>query len=1003
MSSFTNGVAREIVEAGAGCGKTTSLVARYMAALGQHSDKALVQKYAPQEGELLPHAREVLALTFTKEAASQMQDRVIAALLHDGRSLEAQNVQEESQISTYHAFCLKLIQPHLETLGYLGSLLSPEIARQKRRENLLKAFAEFSEKNELRKYFKIEKIVELGIDLLFKNSQQDFVGEIKSTQNKISEDFQNFVMKHVTDAQTIQGSSLSDKEKGASFKKWAEALSSGDLPALTALRLSFSKHIKESFPEFVENAQDLKKFIQEGYLESISQSNFAQEIKAYELLWKFVDFSKSMTQKYLDFEAVENEILSLLRNPEFPALTPPPRVILVDEFQDTSPMQFEILEKVSGPESQWYFVGDPKQSIYAFRKSDVRLFYRMREELELVKKETNYRSSTSILKLVNCIQDRLFKPDSNENDPPPQTLQWPEEKEEGQVDLFFLEAKEDTLSKALYECKSQELKASNHTNEDSNTSTAVLFRSWRKLYTFAKLLKSEGIPYTISGSENPYDSLCNQMFCDFLELVENPESKTSKLTLSKWGIDPSNDIDSIVEKDIQCTTVVSDWQRLLEEFCLIFQIDRFEGSQQWICAIERWIKAQLQEDLSGTITPIQLSNFLRKNGNKLEAVNPYASPGESHSGITLLTLHGSKGLEFDHVILPELFERQNNRFDGSIESDDGSHAFSLDLFDDKGKKIRSLSFDIEKLNEKNKKFSEEKRLLYVALTRAKTSMSIYAHTPSDPKNKKDPNPFAVLGLEKVEAPYWHRYLFDLPSVEGTRVTQIETEESEDEKNEAAQLTWNLPALPTVLAQKQEFLRMGVSQYIGLETDKPKENPEELPPSVRAKAQNSIELGNQFHLVMEHFDFSSSQNIESQVEGVLQMVSPDTKNIISSALNSLLNNEALKDLFEDANNNPHKLQREFGLFVLSDNYRLTGFADLLWFKSNEELVIIDWKTGTSMNRLKSADRIEKYKTQLSLYAQPFQQSFSKVSLMVVGVELSKNPTTEVLMNDLSANG
>ena len=988
MTSPMNPI-REIVEAGAGCGKTTSLVARYTAAIGQNKDRELIKRYTPAANETFPEARDVLALTFTKEAASQMKERIIEALLKDGRKLEAQAVQEDSQISTYHSYCLSLIQPHLEELGYFGPLLSPEVANEFRRTDALKALADFDRKIEIRKFFKIDKLLDLSLKLLFSSNPEGFLEELSSKHQDISQRVESFFASHATQAAAINAS-LSEKEKGKSFSKWCEAFLAKDYDALASITLSFTKVLKEEHSDFVQEARDIKAFLKAGYSDSLSSEWQETERQAFRLLWDFVTFAETHMTKHLDFEAVEAELLQLLKSQN--NLVSPPKVILIDEFQDTSPSQFEIIEAISGPSTQWYLVGDPKQSIYAFRKSDVTLFYRMREELELVGKETNYRSMPGLLKFVNQIQDQLFDPRNNPNDPPGQTLLWPKEKEDlpeqGLTHVHIFPPKHDLLKAAVENFKDAKL----------NGSTAFLFRSWKKLYSFAEVLRGEGIEFSISGTENPYDHILNEAFCDFLEAIDKNDFKKFDLFHARWFNAKTFNLDSpSTDTPHPQIDELSDWKQIFAQFLSSVQAERFKDHKAWVCAMERWLNAQSQNGLHTELSLSQLASFIRKRSSKFESPNPYNAG--SAPRVTLLTLHASKGLEFDHVYLPELFERVSSHESQSLESEDGQFSFNLDNIDVKGKKQKSLFFEMDKLGHKNKKFSEEKRLLYVALTRAKHTMTLFAHEASA-KTKVDDNPFAPVGLQSPPAPYWNRYLSDLSSNDYLSVVRHEVEEK-DSGEETPNL-WQQPAPFHVSRTRgREFLRMGVSQFVKIEEEERSFSSSErdfdkLPPTIKRRAEESTRLGNLFHSFIEAFDFS--RDTSEQISEKLSQNSKAERDLIQFAIESLLSNDELAPLISELKLNPTNFQREFGLFLLSDTYRLTGFADLLWFKSADELCIIDWKTGSNIKRLESEERIEKFKRQLTHYAKAFSKSYKKITMMVIAIELSQTPKSKLLLND-----
>src|SRR5262249_46641208 len=105
------------------------------------------------------------------------------------------------------------------------------------------------------------------------------------------------------------------------------------------------------------------------------------------------------------------------------------RAVLVDEFQDTDPVQYEIIlylcERGESHRTAWhdldlepgklFIVGDPKQSIYAFRRADIEAFERVVEKIRasggvIYSLVTNFRSDGAVLDVVNNVFDRLFQP-----------------------------------------------------------------------------------------------------------------------------------------------------------------------------------------------------------------------------------------------------------------------------------------------------------------------------------------------------------------------------------------------------------------------------------------------------------------------------------------------------------------------------------------------------------------------------------------------------------------
>src|SRR5262249_35329777 len=140
---------------------------------------------------------------------------------------------------------------------------------------------------------------------------------------------------------------------------------------------------------------------------------------------------KFLTSGWIAFDGLLARAKSLLR--DHPAvraqIKQSYRAVLVDEFQDTDPVQYEIIlylcERVGNHRIAWhdvdlepgklFIVGDPKQSIYAFRRADIEAFERVVEKIQadggaVYSLVTNFRSDGAILDVVNNVFDRLFQP-----------------------------------------------------------------------------------------------------------------------------------------------------------------------------------------------------------------------------------------------------------------------------------------------------------------------------------------------------------------------------------------------------------------------------------------------------------------------------------------------------------------------------------------------------------------------------------------------------------------
>jgi ATP-dependent helicase/nuclease subunit A len=993
---------REIVEAGAGCGKTTGLVDRYVAALGLHKDSDLNKRYAPSTRRL-PQAREVLALTFTNEAARQMQERVLKKLLEDGHRLEARSVLEESQISTYHSFCLRVLQPYLVKRGFEGPLLSPALASYLRREYLLRALSEYPQASEVRKALALPKILSLGCKLWFHPLGSNPAEKLISTYTLLEQRFDEF--RRATRAKAEPLMAVHElREKKPKYDGWLHRLVEAlqEPTAQNFAKISFTKGprwIAAENPELKRDAEDLREFFVKGYGAFLDPECRAEEIRSQEILWNFMTWALPRAPKIFDFEAAEQELLKLLEESGSTRLVPPPKLILVDEFQDTNSLQYEIIQRISDNETEWYFVGDPKQSIYAFRGGDVQLFYRLRDELERKGLDTNYRSHTRVLELVNRLQEKIFRPEENTEDPAPQTLKWPESKEAGELSLHWLRSGDSTLVYA------RDLLLKNREHFETS-STAVLFRSWSKLYAFADLLRQSGQKFRIAGSENPFEHLLTDLFCSYLVSQDNPKNLEGFWSMERWRTPSDFSWESLatpsqlIERHrIQEKSCLSTFQ----VFCQKIEVRRFAGAELWVPAMERWLQDRVSEGFSARMTRTQLAHWIQQHRGELEAENPYRiTPDEpEHPSLTLLTLHASKGLEFRHVYLPELFERSQSHQEYSLESDEGELLLHLDLKGKNGEERRSLAFEIEKHSKLRAKGAEEKRLLYVALTRAIETLHIVGHQPKAPSSEAINAPLRVVGHTKARPEYWHEALAALTLDDIAAITHVE-ETSDPAPQEAGTLPrWNLPLSPaeSKRALRPLFQRCGVSRYLDLQTE---ESHDEGGSRSKRHSVSSFDfakqsdVGTDFHALLEIWNGDLAR-----LPRLVSSLDPRVREGVEDAAKALRALPELHEYWQALLESPERVQREFGVFLISPSYRLSGFADVVWFQSEEEIRLIDWKSGSSLRNLASEERLKKFREQLQLYAKGFDGLFSKIHLEVYGIELGERPrAARVLSESLS---
>ena len=420
------------LKASAGSGKTFALTVRYISLL-----------------LLNAKPNEILTLTFTNKAAAQMSQRIYDTLLNLGNdeailsaiieetSLSKQEIINKKQllvekfisselaIYTIDKFINKILR---EFSGYIGinddfdiKFDDEELLLYKFLTSLdetqfesLIAFAHLENK-------KLNSIVELFKLLEEKNEKNEIVeypkGSYEAVKIAILEDANSI-------KEFVDKSDLSKSAFNAVDFNSVETLLDKGKTWLTKMSLSEFSYFKKAKPpvELDENLSHLK--------QNITLYFQIQESYTLKNLFKIFDDFKSFRDKYnkqrnsLEFSDITNIVYKLLENHIekdflYFRLDTKYNHILIDEFQDTSTLQFKILfylidEIISGnPEvfKTFFYVGDIKQSIYRFRGGTKELFdyvatvFHPLLEVELL--DTNYRSSNNVVNFVNTTFNNL--------------------------------------------------------------------------------------------------------------------------------------------------------------------------------------------------------------------------------------------------------------------------------------------------------------------------------------------------------------------------------------------------------------------------------------------------------------------------------------------------------------------------------------------------------------------------------------------------------------------
>lgn len=393
------------------------------------------------------------------------------------------------------------------------------------------------------------------------------------------------------------------------------------------------------------------------------------------------------------------------------------KYVLVDEYQDTNQVQYKLVSMLSSKSGNLCVVGDDDQSIYKFRGATIENILSFEEEFEnakVIKLEQNYRSTQNILTVAN----QLIK---NNNGRKGKNL-WTSSGEGSKVQIYKA-ANEAGEARNVAESILESIKNGGKYNDN-----AVLYRMNAQSNAIEKALISSGIPYKIIGGLKFYDRKEVKDILAYLAVINNP---SDLLRLKRIINEPKRGIGNatvtIIEQitsDLGITPIEvlkqsSDYAPLSKKSKILTDIaDMFE--KLTVIAQEKLLDELLDILLMMTGYDKMLRSLGEEGKTRLENINELKSSmvdymnqaeepslsgfleevalytdienlDENADYVVMMTMHSAKGLEFPNVYIVGMEE-------GIFPS-----ARSMDSEED---------------------IEEERRLAYVAITRAKKNLCI---------------------------------------------------------------------------------------------------------------------------------------------------------------------------------------------------------------------------------------------------------------------------------------
>ena len=709
------------LEASAGSGKTFALSVRYLSLLFLGA--------SPQK---------IVALTFTNKSAAEMKQRIfetlknleskdeLDAISHQiGKSREAVLAQKDSvmqallqadiKISTLDAFFGGILRQFALHVGLMPDFktdhtgLYDEVLerflKQSQNANLYQALIAFS----LNENKKLGDIFAL-LDRLYQKKGEFDITSIERCAY-ISPLVVFDVLIQIKNAFELLG-------LGSRGLKTFESDSIEKL-----MKSGFLSHDDFGYWDYKKYANDetnallerLKRTLH-AYFEAKEAYFLGEMGKLFELYDRaLLQVSKEFSQ--LSFTDVTNRLYTLLQKEIakdflYFRLDGAIEHLLIDEFQDTSVLQYKILEPIIeeirsgiGVKSfkTLFFVGDVKQSIYRFRGGAKELFGHVKEKLSLHVEtlDTNYRSTKNIVEFVNHLfVDKIASYE-------PQKVA--KSGDEGFVQVIKSDEVEKSVIASVERLLQRGVKPHDiallvHTNKDANTMKELIQEHFEHLHVrleaSLRLVEVKSVKAIIYCVKYLYFKE-KIYLAHFLTLIGHSWNDKLETQSFDIGVTPLDLVVKIVD-------TFNLFEQSVDVLKFLEVARRFEDIESFLFAIE------------------ELSDEAKS---------------EDRDGLRVLTVHKSKGLEFEHVILIDKFTKENNKSDTILYEYNDINISGVYLNMSGREHVDKVYANAK---EKEKILSSEDRLnkLYVAFTRAKSSLFVCV--------KEDDSAFDALELSSFE-------------------------------------------------------------------------------------------------------------------------------------------------------------------------------------------------------------------------------------------------------------
>lgn len=1024
------------VEAGAGTGKTAVLVDRYLALVLAGGD-----------------VERIVAITFTERAAAELKDRVRLELetrLNGDETTPAQHQHIEAAlatldrapISTIHAFCQAVLRSFAVRAGIDPAFeIEETVVADRRFEESWRAYLD-ALGSDATAEAAIGRLLDLGLrsgDLqtLAKSLWQagDLADQLRETPltapppewpdfSMLREELRSIGMPHVPENDRLRSrieETIAHLDDLMENQTEQESHLASIVPTLNPKTGGLGNKPNWKGSTDLKQARETTSQVLEALIELLAGLRSHALSQALPYVVQFVTGERQARNREgrLVFDDLILGVRDVLRDDASARLALQRRydTVLLDEFQDTDPLQAEIALAFAGVvddgtprPGSLFLVGDPKQSIYRFRRADMSIYARVGDQIEaangeLIELSLNRRSQTGVIEWVNTVFQKVIGPGLDLTVQPPykplhavrdDTLHGPSV-------AWFGHAVEGTPAGRIRDMEARHLAAYCHAvvadgwqvaprGEPARPARygdiAVLLPARTVLQTLERALSAAGVPYRVEGGSLVYATQEVRDVINCLTAIDDPADDVAVVAALRSAAYACSDVELLRFRsgggsfNYLAPGLDGVEGRVANGLRDLRQWHGRRAGMDLAALVERYIAERRLVEIglldSGHRNAFRRARFLVEQARSFESAgreslrafiewlehragdaildSEAAGLDDDEDAVRILTVHASKGLEFPIVFLTGLgVGPPYTSFVFGQTRRDGRAAVSIGTLS-RNNRFTLGSYDEVREQEERHADAERARLLYVAATRARDHLVLSLFHKEGTDNCPA---FRLLQAGAREASQPMPPIDLSPSTQNHPFRGIEIDLPDADE---ASFTAARAALVQTARTQRHISATGLMSIDdaarGFEVKDEREDDTE--PWSRGRA--GTHLGRAVHAALQTLPWNADDaTIEAvaRAQAVAEAV-PDRAEEAASLIRYALGSEVAQRA-----RTARRALREVPFALTNDGTLLEGYADLIIEAEDGSIEVVDWKTD-HVAPTAVPDRLAHYALQAGIY-------------------------------------